>query len=196
MFVIELYARSQQKVLPSSLACMRLDSFKSSADDDLRKLPPSRSALREHSKRACYQSGFLWKEALGNVTLPDPNLWGWNFDSVKQLYLPLWQSETCSVTIEKFFATCKCYKQKCTSCKCKGMQCISMCGCKRNCCKVNWPWKYTFLIIGCPGYRVNFDIRLKLSRICCFSKFIYYVELKSDLLSMWGNAYMNSLSIY
>ena len=64
MFVIKLYARSQQKVLPSSLTIMRLDNFKSSADDDLRKLPPIRSALREHSKRACFQSGYLWKEVL------------------------------------------------------------------------------------------------------------------------------------
>ena len=45
-FVIELYLLSvQQNTSPSSLASMRLENFKSSADNDLRKLPPSRGAL-------------------------------------------------------------------------------------------------------------------------------------------------------
>ena len=69
MFVIELYSPAQQKVLPTSLARMRLENFKSSADDDLRKLPPSSSALCEHSKRASFQSGFLWKEAVENLNI-------------------------------------------------------------------------------------------------------------------------------
>ena len=134
MFVIELYSPAQQKVFHKSLTIMRLDSFKSSADDDLRKLPPSRSALREHSKRASYQSGFLWKEALSNINIPDVSAWGWQFDNGKQIYLPKWQSDISTVSIENFTITCKCYKQKCKSCKCKKIQCISMCGCKRKCC--------------------------------------------------------------
>ena len=57
-FVIELYLLSvHQNTSPSSLAYMRLENFKSSADNDLRKLPPSREALREHAKRASYQAG-------------------------------------------------------------------------------------------------------------------------------------------
>ena len=53
---------------------MRLE-FKASSDGDLRKLPPSREALREHSKRACYQAGYLWKEATENLILPERQLW-------------------------------------------------------------------------------------------------------------------------
>ena len=81
MFVIELYSPAQQKVLTTSLSRMRLDNFKSSADDDLRKLPPSRSALCEHSKRASFRSGFLWKEAVENLNIPDACLWGRHFDN-------------------------------------------------------------------------------------------------------------------
>ena len=133
-FVIELYLLSvQQNTSPSSLASMRLENFKSSADNDLRKLPPSREALREHAKHASYQAGYLWMEALDNISLPDAGLWGWIFDEKKGIYVPRWQNETCPVDIAKFTTTCSCYKHKCKSCKCKGIGCISMCGCKRKC---------------------------------------------------------------
>ena len=101
-FVIELYLLSVQNNPPASLGSMRLENFRSSADDDLRKLPPSRGALREHAKRASYQAGYLWMEALENLSLPDAILWGWLFDEKKNIFVPRWQSETCPVTIEKF----------------------------------------------------------------------------------------------
>ena len=48
-----------------------------STDDDLRKLPPSRELLIHHTKRACYQAGYLWRVSIDNFNLPDPKSWGW-----------------------------------------------------------------------------------------------------------------------
>ena len=96
---------------------MRLNKFKSSPDNDLRKLPPSRASLLQHVKRACYQSGYLWRESLENFDLPDAQLWGWVLGS-DGFYVPHWMSETSSVDMEEFIATCKCYSQKCKTCKC------------------------------------------------------------------------------
>ena len=71
--VLELYALSKV----DSLTEGRLDKFTMSTDNDLRKLPPGRDALTLHTKRACYQAGYLWREAMGDFPLPDPTLWGW-----------------------------------------------------------------------------------------------------------------------
>ena len=46
-------------------------------DNELLKLPPGRDALTQHTKRACYQAGYLWRKAIGDFQLPDPKLWEW-----------------------------------------------------------------------------------------------------------------------
>ena len=48
-FVMKMYT----KLSKISLTDLRIDMFKSLTDNDLRKLPPSRSAPEQHTRRAC-----------------------------------------------------------------------------------------------------------------------------------------------
>ena len=72
-FALEIYA--VRKV--DSLTQARLHEFMMSTDNDLRKLSPSQEALIHHTKRACYQAGYLWRESIDNFDLPDPKSRGW-----------------------------------------------------------------------------------------------------------------------
>ena len=72
-FVLEIYA--VRKV--ASLTQARLDKFLMSTGNDLRKLPPNRQALIHHTKRTCYQAGYLWRELIDNFDQPDQKPWGW-----------------------------------------------------------------------------------------------------------------------
>ena len=50
---IEEFIRLLYSVSETSLGADRLKKFQKSTDDDLRKLPPSREALLQHTKRGC-----------------------------------------------------------------------------------------------------------------------------------------------
>ena len=50
--VVELYIPSAQNISSYSLASVRLENFVLSSHNELRKLPPSREALREQVKRS------------------------------------------------------------------------------------------------------------------------------------------------
>ena len=63
-FVVELYIPSAQNTSSYSLGSARLENFVRSSDNNLRKLPPSREALRKQTKRSCLQSDYLWVEAV------------------------------------------------------------------------------------------------------------------------------------
>ena len=67
-FFLEIYA--VRKV--DSLTQARLDKFVMTTENDLRKLPPSQEALIHHTKRACYQAGYFWRESIDNFDLLDP----------------------------------------------------------------------------------------------------------------------------
>ena len=128
-FVMKMYA----KLSKISLIDLKIDMFKSLTDNDLRKLPPSRTALEQRTRRACYQAGYIWQESVGNFTLPNPENWGWVFEG--NMYQPRWQQGKCPIAIESLTLTCSCHKGTCKNCKCSksGLACISMCGCNRNC---------------------------------------------------------------
>ena len=49
--------------------------FKSLTENGLRKLPPSRGVLEQHTRRACYQAVYVWQESVGDLTLPNPENW-------------------------------------------------------------------------------------------------------------------------
>ena len=83
-------------------------------DSDLWKLPPSRRALEQHTRRACYQAGYVWQESVGDLTIPNPENWQWVFEG--NMYQPPWQQEKCPKTIESL--TCSCHKGTCKNCKC------------------------------------------------------------------------------
>ena len=76
-FVCHMYSSKKRCQAEININEMRLKKFKLSSNNDLRIVPPSKNALLQHVKRACYQAGYLWKEALSNIEIPDPNLWGW-----------------------------------------------------------------------------------------------------------------------
>lgn len=118
----------------STLAADRLNKFRKSTDDDLRKLPPSKDALLQHAKRACYQAGYVWQESMEDLLLPSPTLWGWLFDEVRG-FVPYWLSSHSSTDLDKFVTTCSCKTGKCERCKCASadLPCIRMCGCNRVC---------------------------------------------------------------
>ena len=129
-YILELYGSRA-----SSLGSARLDRFNKSSDNDLRALPPSRDALRQHVLRACYQSGYLWRQSVEEVVLPDPKDWGWDLDTVGAYYNPVWTTNQSSVSIKDFTKTCSCKTGKCKSCNCASakLPCLSMCGCGKSC---------------------------------------------------------------
>ena len=54
----------------------RVISFFKPADPNLRSSIMSRSALREHAKRSATQAGWLWRDCVRNVHIPDPRIIG------------------------------------------------------------------------------------------------------------------------
>ena len=118
--------------LSASLTEERLSNFERSGDNDLRKIPMSRPGLVEHTKRSCYQAGYLWRECIENVTLPDPVLWGWCRKNGK--LVPKWQ-EGETVDILPVISTCTCKTKSCKNCKCAKVNivCLPFCSCRRSC---------------------------------------------------------------
>ena len=102
-FVIEIYSVSKSFNY-TSVGEMRLQKFITSTDSSPRNLPPSRDALLQHAKRVCYQEGYLGRETISNVELPDPTIWGWK-RSINGTLHPLWVAELCSIQINTFIMT-------------------------------------------------------------------------------------------
>ena len=48
-----------------------------SIDNDLQKLPLSQEAIIHHTKWACYQADYLWRETIDNFDLLDLKSRGW-----------------------------------------------------------------------------------------------------------------------
>ena len=71
---------------------------------------PTEAALIEHTKRASYQAGYIWGQALvAQQHIPSPNEWGWTNDSNGN-YIPYWSllpeaSKSCKELIK-----CGCIK--------------------------------------------------------------------------------------
>ena len=54
----------------------RMKAFLANPNSNLRSIPPSRNGLKEHIKRSCLQSGWLWKEGEKNVAAQNVLDWG------------------------------------------------------------------------------------------------------------------------
>ena len=107
----------------------RMREFEYSTHNNLRLLPPSRLGLKEQIKRAAYEAGWIGNQCLQNITLPNPEGYGWTLTNGK--YSPTWQQLTPTIeTIdaETLTQTCSCIEEKCDKCKC-----ISFCKCHRRC---------------------------------------------------------------
>ena len=130
-YIKKLYAPNARDVR-QSLAVDRLTHFQRSTDNDVRKLPMSRPALLEHTRRACFQAGYLWMECVSNVSLPEPTLWGWVRHEGS--LIPKWQSNE-PKDIKCVLSSCSCKTNICNSCSCAkdNLPCIPGCNCRRSC---------------------------------------------------------------
>ena len=90
----------------------------------------------EHIKRACIQGGWLWKECVHNVTLPDITEWWW-IKAPDGAYIPRWhKDDENSLQASDLIKVCSCHKSGCKTCKCKKKMkwaCLPFCTCERSC---------------------------------------------------------------
>ena len=133
-FVLRVYY--PQKLEANSLDTERAAHFQRQAVANIRQLPLSRAGLIEHVKRACIQGGWLWRECLHNVRVPDVTKWGWEVGE-NGGFIPCWQKESdeSTMNIEDVIQTCSCRTSRCKSCKCQKMKwsCLPFCGCEKTC---------------------------------------------------------------
>ena len=129
-FVCLLYKQSSQNDVDSCRLAMH------SKGVTFDRLPPTKSALLLHTKRAMLQS-YIWRHSL-EATPPnkDPIAWGWKKYEDKNSYYPHWSSLPAAVTLVDHFKKCSC-NVKCTSrCSCKknNLKCTSLCKCDYELC--------------------------------------------------------------
>ena len=107
--------------------------FNANPNSNLRLIPFSRNGLRKHTKRACLQSGWLWKEGEKQViSSQSPLEWEWKMK--KDKFVPTWQSDEILTTVENVTRTCSC-STTCKNCKCSknNMKCFVFCRCQGKC---------------------------------------------------------------
>ena len=133
LFVKNVYYGGLKDIENMPLNELRRNQFRASTSNDFRKIAPSSDALYMHILRAVHTSGFKWVECRENVSLPDPDKWGyiWTDD----MYVPKWLSRPSTFLLEEFVSTCKCKTAKCTGCKCAKLDipCLPQCLCYRKC---------------------------------------------------------------
>ena len=83
-FVVLLYDRTSD-IMNVNDASKQLFTQKSRS---LENLPPSQEALKQHIKRASFQSNCWNKALLSNQVLPSPADWGWKLGAIG--WEPLW----------------------------------------------------------------------------------------------------------
>ena len=109
---------------------LRFLIFSKSYENNLRKLPPTKDALKLHVLRSAYVAGWIWGTALNfEVARPSPFMWGWKCDE-KINFIPDWCSSS-ENTLNDILYPCNC-QNKCTRCKCikKNERCLPFCKCK------------------------------------------------------------------
>ena len=98
-------------------------------------IPPTRGALLQHTKRAVYQGGHVWGQALVRCpVLPSPETCGWQ-KSATQGWQPLWTVLPEAVASCSELLRCGCQKSCRGLCKCvrAALKCTSLCHCSGNC---------------------------------------------------------------
>ena len=79
----------------------------------------SRLGLKEHIRRAAYEAGWVGNQCKSNITLPNPEEYGWTIMNGK--YSTIWQQLTANIeTIDADILTlaCSCTTEKYYKCKC------------------------------------------------------------------------------
>lgn len=129
-FVVLLYSRT----CPLSRVNEARQSLFAQSSRSLENIPPSQAALAEHIKRATFQAGFIWGQALIPMpVVPNPSDWGWTWSDDR--WSPVWTtlpeaSKSCHELIH-----CGCRKSCRGLCKCykASLQCTALCHCAGNC---------------------------------------------------------------
>ena len=117
-----------------SIDLLRLRDFEYSTHNNSRLIPPSRSGLLQHFKRAAYASGWVAFQCAENVVLPSALEYGYKTLTNGQL-VTNWCNDECDPL--HLTSTCSCTKAKCTSCNCSRksppLSCLPFCGCRGTC---------------------------------------------------------------
>ena len=132
-FITLIYDRGTESYKVNELR-KHLFSRKSRA---LENIPPTHASLVEHVKRATYQGGHIWGQALQNQPdLPSPSEWGWERTPTSS-WTPKWTTLEQVQAMCQELISCNC-KKSCTGlCKCykANLACTSLCFCEGSCFK-------------------------------------------------------------
>ena len=132
-FVIIMYDRTN--------SCNRVDDARrelfTQKGRSIEMIPPTYAALYQHAKRAAYQAGHCWGQALLCAPeLPGPSLWGWVKIS-SQPWETVWTTlpEASKSCQELLKCGCKVERGCTTTCKCvkAEMACTTYCKCRGDC---------------------------------------------------------------
>ena len=84
-FVVLLYSRTSSQTTVNEAG----QELISKGNRTLENIPPTQAALLQHTRRAVYQAGHIWGNALvPKLTLPSPSDWGWEKDENR--WKPVW----------------------------------------------------------------------------------------------------------
>jgi hypothetical protein len=98
-------------------------------------IPPSKAALVQHIRRAAFQAGHVWGQALvPKPTLPSPSDWGWQL-LPEGSWTPLWTTLPEAVKSCRELVKCNCKKRCSGRCQCKkaNLKCTQLCYCAGQC---------------------------------------------------------------
>ncbi|KAJ8367592.1 hypothetical protein AAFF_G00314420 [Aldrovandia affinis] len=126
-FVVMMYDRSSTA---EGVDDARLDMF-SRKQRPYEAIPPTRSALKQHVKRAAYQAGCIWSQS--TVRQPEtqtPANWGWTKKG--DLWQIVWTELSPIAESCQQLTKCGCKSECCSRCKCYcfGLTCTALCSCR------------------------------------------------------------------
>ena len=125
-FVVLLYS----KTLEAETVNEARQILFSKGNRTLENIPPTQGALQEHVKRAAYQAGHVWSQALkATPQIPSPAEWGWRYTG--QYWTPKWTSLPDASSVCKELLHCGCKKSCAGRCKCAqaSLDCTQLCAC-------------------------------------------------------------------
>ena len=102
---------------------------------DINNIPPTQGALLQHVKRAVYQAGYCWSQALvPQPELPQPEGWGWTANEEGKWEV-IWSNLPDASKVSKELLKCGCNKGCRGNCKCHkaALTCTIMCKCGGSC---------------------------------------------------------------
>ena len=95
------------------------------------RLPPTRNALLQHTKRVIFQAGIWTVSTEAKPLIPSPGDFGWSKNQATKLWEPVWMTIPEVAKSCRVLHRCSC-KGDCRNCKCRqaNMPCSPLCKCK------------------------------------------------------------------